>query len=281
MVEEKDLSQIWIPNFHSMCPATTTLSAKMLAIDQLYERLTENKQPVADTKKPHMIITIGAPGSGKSTMTKSLIENWCNESISSYVWLDWDNVLDYFATGANLRNVSDIRGNPTNTGAAYGWEFCINKMGYITHEVFIKILDKRFNLVVQVHDHQLLIDAQCHEYVCTLFYVAVSIETAKRRAAIRAFETGRFIEPASEKNGWGWHPIIENTWYRHRIRAPFFACWADNFILINNEQDNFKPKKSDFIQLSPHPKLLAGQNWHDVIDGLISAISHIHGEKDF
>ena len=154
----------------------------------------------------------------------------------------------------------------------------------IIHLVISKLLKSNYNLILNVHNYEIIIDAQLNGYFCILVYVAVSKSVAVKRTNDRAFETGKFLLD-------GWEKTID--WYlkEYREKAVWYALWADRFVVVNNNINNYYPKANDFKILITHPtnattnattnnkktkKNINISNWRTHIKKLYSAIDNVH-----
>jgi hypothetical protein len=273
----KQAAHLWIPDVSTLCPPMSEVETIERA-DELYTRLIRGKKPVPEDKSPHMVLTIGTAGAGKSTLARKMVEYKSGIPLSAYIELDFDALIDDTPLGADLRNMKDMNGVKTGIGAAHGWVNCIDSASGYGNMVFNRLMAERYNIIVHTHDHRSLIMAQVHGYVCTLMYVAISVETAIKRAGKRAEELGRYIPGGTAKDGWGWQPSVVAFWNRYRYQAPFFAMWADSFVVVSNERDNYEPKKDDFAAYVTHPPLEPDDEWNLVANGLFYAIAEAHGE---
>jgi predicted ABC-type ATPase len=264
---------LWIGDPTNFCPTTTDKN-----IDMVFKLLTAGKKPAAANVPPHIVMTIGPPGAGKSTIARQFLMHWSDMKEDNYVELDADLILDYLPQGEQLRNLPDILGRPTGVGAAYGWDDCIGNVEGITSAIFFRLLEERYYIIYHSHYHMHLIEIGCAGYVSTLLYVAVSRETALRRVAARAKETGRFLRPAMESNGWGWENAVMRMWYTYRNWAPWYALWADNLGIVNNDRDGHEFVKEDFKSYLSHPTE-PGVDWTQIVSGLWHAIGAVHGPE--
>jgi hypothetical protein len=272
---EPTMPPLWIGDPTNFCPTTTDKN-----IDMVFNLLTAGKKPAAaNDPPPHIVMTIGPPGAGKSTITRQFVKHWSEMKEDNYVELDADLILDYLPEGGRLRNLPDMLGRPTGVGAAYGWDDCIGKVEAITSAVFFRLLEKRYYIIYHSHYYMHLIEMAHAGYVSTLLYVAVSRETALRRAAARAKETGRFLRPgAMESNGWGWEDTVMWMWHNYRNWAPWYALWADNLGVVNNDRDGHEFVKEDFKSYLSHPTE-PGANWTQYVGALWRVIREVHGPE--
>jgi energy-coupling factor transporter ATP-binding protein EcfA2 len=247
------------------------------ARDVIFKKLTAGKKPMPDSEQPHLVLTIGPPGAGKSTLARKFVAACIKEKAGNYVELDTDEILDYLSEGDKFRNLSNFNGRLTGVGAAYGWADCIDRVQWPANMVVFLLLEKRYNIIVHTHNKTLLYESQYYDYVSTLLYVAVSCETALRRASSRAFQLGRFLRPATEENHWGWENVVKNMWKNYKYQTPWYSLWADNLVTVNNDRDDHAFVAKDFIGYNTHPPIPEGCSWISNMIGLQTAIQEAHG----
>ena len=273
-------SAVWITNPSTLCPNITTDKEITEYANLVFKHITKNK--TVATKVPQLIIPIGAPGAGKSTIIKALIDEHSDVKINNYVDFDIDNLLDYISIGNstimdNFKNIPDMDGKKSKIGYAYGWEECMEKIsGKIVHLVILKLLKSNYNLIMNIHNYyEIIIDAQLKGYFCILVYVAVSKPVAIKRANDRAFETGKFLK-------YGWDKTIDSYLSEYREKAVWYALWADRFVVVNNNINNYYPTANDFKILITHPsntKEPTILNWRTHVKKMYSAIDKVNFSK--
>ncbi len=264
---------VWIGDPQEAC-ARPTDEERNQTMEMMFRRLTEGKKPAKKNQSPHMILSIGPPGSGKSTVTRSLAISLSSEPVGNYVEFDFDTLGEQDGSLDKARNLTDLEGRPTGIGYAFAWLACDTSVAY-GDSLLQRLMEGRYNLMLQSHDQRVLMDAHWLGYTCTLLYVAVSEETAVRRAGKRAEEVGRFQRPATAENAWGWKSQIARTWGLYRRQAPWYALWADTFVVVNNDVDGQFPTVADFVVLDPHRPSGTG-GWGEAVGEMQAAIEDAH-----
>jgi predicted ABC-type ATPase len=260
--------QNWVPDPGRIC-GELTADEQDAAAKYALEDLFAGKAPVAAESRPHALFTIGAPGSGKSTVAMALVRVMGAHPAESYVVLDYDALIKYHPRFRDTWRVPDVFGRPTEVGYALGWMRCIDALDDLGQVLHRKIFTERYNVVVQTHAHDGMIAAQLAGYDVTLLYVGVPLGLAVHRARKRAVETGRFLAPTLEIQD----RHIEQTWARYKRHAPWYGLWADEVIVAKNDRDGAPPSKhGDFAYINPH------EAWPGSITKMMAAIASAHDE---
>ena len=168
--------------------------------------------------------------------------------------LDADKLLDYLPIGDDIKDIPDIYGKKTGIGYAFGWSECMDTLGRtkLLATVISKIFKSNYNLVLNSHYFNDIINAQLNGYFCILVYVIAAKQIAKDRAKIRAEELGRFFS-LNYNNAFGWDISIEHYLKTYREQAVWYSLWADRFVIVKNNKNNKFPQKNDFKILVTHP----------------------------
>jgi len=245
----------WIANPSDLCPVPTNEHINEY-INIIYKNITKGKTP-SIKQCPQLIYPIGPPGAGKSTIIENLVEHHSDIKYSNYVQFDVDKLLDYLPIGENIRNIPDINGNKTNIGYAFGWKECMNKLSNTNLIILVigKILKANYNLILNMHYPNILIDAQLNGYFCILVYVLVSKPVATKRVKERATELGRMFSIKGD-NIYGWAQSIDFMLNDYKEKAVWYSLWADRFVIVNNSGNKF-PEKKDFKIIVSNPNT----NW--------------------
>lgn len=241
----------WIANPSDLCPTPTNDTINEY-INIIYKNITKGKTP-SIKQCPQLIIPIGAPGAGKSTIIKNLVDFHSDINYSNYVQFDVDKLLDYLPIGNNMFNIPDINGNKTNIGYAFGWKECMDKLSKtpLIDLVIKKILKSNYNLILNIHYPNIIIDAQLNGYFCILVYILVSRTIATKRVRDRAIKLGRIFS-LNKKNIYGWEESIGHMLNDYKEKAVWYSLWVDRFVVVNNNNNNKFPEKKDFKIIMSH-----------------------------
>lgn len=240
----------WIDNPSKLCPDPTNNDIEKY-IQIIYKAITKGK-PHAVTQAPQLIMPIGPPGAGKSTIIESMINYHSDINYDNYVQFDIDKILDYLPIGKDINNIPDINGNRTGIGYAHGWEECNKKLQNteLIPTIINKLFKANYNIILNIHYYDFLINAQLNGYFCILVYVFVSKPVANERVKKRAKDIGRFFSTSS-KYSYGWASIIDSMLTNYREKAVWYSLWADRFVIVNNNKKKYTDK-NDFKITTPH-----------------------------
>jgi hypothetical protein len=273
-------AHLWMGVANSLCPPMDEKSTAEAA-DTIFRKLTAGKTPAAKGVSPHLVLTMGPPGAGKSTVALDLVRHCSDTPPDKYVVLDHDSVLDLLPVGEKIRHMPDVTGaRASGVGAAYGWSVCLDVVGAAAQRVYRRLVDAKYSIILHSHNPEDLVDAQCGGYVCTVLYVVVTPEKAISRAAARAPAEGRFLWPASAENAFGWDRVVPNLWRRYVRMAAWFSLWADNIAIVNNQQDNKTFAKSDFQLYETHTPPGSAAEWWAPVHALVAEIMRAHAAAE-
>lgn len=268
----------WIGNPFDICKPLSDAELKEAA-QKMEDDLLKGKTPMKKDAMPHFIQSIGTPGSGKSTVTNlatAIIHKWNDDWHSdNYVVLDFDALMKYHPRTKDVWSIPDMLGKPTGIGFAQGWTKCEDFLTPLMQKFVDKVIELRYNMIVQSHQFTTMIDAKMHGYACTLVYVAAPLELAQQRARRRALTTGMFLSVTLARQD----EFIEERAKWYRTHSPWYALWADHFIAVKNDSDDHLPSPDDFFVLSPHE--IDGDTapgvWVRALQRVYAAIEHVHG----
>jgi len=275
----KKNKKVWIANPSNLCPVPNNNKVSEY-VNIIYKNITNGKQPSVN-KLPQLIIPIGTPSSGKSTILEYLVKEHSDIDFKDYVYFDTDKLLDYLPIGENIQNIPDINGNKTGIGYAFGWSECMDKLSrtQIVPLLINKILRSNYNFILNTHYFNVIIDAQLNGYFCILVYVLVTKKIAKERATNRAQELGRFFS-LNYNNAFGWSESIQYYLKTYKEQAVWYSLWADRLVIVKNNKNNTFPKKNDFKIIITHPNGHSKKNnWKIHIKKIYNMIETLSFEK--
>lgn len=207
-----------------------TVDAKEMkkALAEARRDILAGKKPVPAKTRPHLLITIGAPGAGKSTVADKAVD------ATNYVVIDIDVAVKYHPRYQNVWSAPDVvTGKPTGVGFTTTYMTCNDGLDDMMERIFYDLISAkgpRYNIILQSHAQGHLIDAKSVGYRVTLLFVGVPLEVATQRSRERALKTGKFLAPtlaAQDK-------IVEKMWSQYLQMAVWFGMWADEFLVANN-----------------------------------------------
>lgn len=218
---------------HELCAVTSEEVEE--AMKTARRDLLQGKKPVAAGKKPHLIITIGAPGAGKSTVAEAVA---AERGDGDYVTIDLDVAVKYHPRAKGMWNApSAVTGKPTGVGLTTSYFTCNLQLEDVLISIYEDLIaaDKarpRYNIVLQSHTQVNLIDAKLAGFRTTLLFVGAPLETAIQRSRQRAIDTGKFLAPTLRAQD----EIVYSMWMLYRTTAAWYGLWADEFLVADNGQ---------------------------------------------
>jgi predicted kinase len=228
------------------------------ALKNAYNELTAKHHPVrGQNQVPEFILTIGAPGAGKHTISKIYIEQFGKYPADNYVTLDFDAAIKYHPDFNNIWDISTAY-NTTAPGVAFTttWKTCNSKLSSMLWDLAEKLMDRGFNIIMQSHEQKRLVNAKMHGYNTILLFVGAPLAISIERAQQRAISTGKFLEPTLEAQ----KELIDNKWTTYRYYAPYYAMWADELVVVSNHKPDVNNAK--FKNINPHDASL-GNTWDE------------------
>lgn len=251
-------NKFWIYNPADYIRAHISETEEKKLINRILEEITKNKKPV---QNPHLLVTLGAPGSGKSTIAQLFIKKHNKEDANNYVELDYDLLAKYHPDFGNVLNIPTIgKKKLKDVGYALGTRDTMYLMHRLGYEIELYLFNNKYNIILQSHNMDCLPLSFSKGYVSSLLYIYTNLEIAKKRALDRAFKTGKFLSDTLK----GQDQIIEDTFYRYEYMAPWYALWANEFYIVSN--NGKLPEYNDFILFNPH------RQWPDSINDMYGGI---------
>lgn len=218
---------------HDLCTVTPDEVEK--AMKTARRDLLRGKKPVAAGKDPHLIITIGAPGAGKSTVAEAVA---AERGDGDYVTIDLDVAVKYHPRVKGMWNApSAVTGKSTGVGLTTSYFTCNLQLEDVLIGIYEDLIaaDKagpRYNIVLQSHTQINLIDAKLAGFRTTLLFVGAPAETVIQRSRQRAVDTGKFLAPTLRAQD----EIVYSMWMLYRTTAAWYGLWADEFLVADNGQ---------------------------------------------
>ena len=191
------------------------------------------KKPVAAGKQPHILVTIGAPGVGKSTVAAAVAKS---RGHGDYVIIDIDVAVKYHPRYYKIWNTpNEMTGKPTGVGITQGYWTCNAPLEDIMTQLYDDILhssENRYNIILQSHSQINLIGAKLAGYRTTLLFVGAPLKTVIKRSRNRAVETGKFLTATLSSQD----EVVSSMWMLYRTTAAWYGLWADEFLVANNSR---------------------------------------------
>lgn len=195
--------------------------------------LVKGKKPVPKGQTPHLLLTIGAPGSGKHTLAAAIAAGK-----GDYVIIDVDAAVKYHPRYRGLWKLPDaVTGAATSVGSTSTWFMCGNALFNIFGPIVNDFMEKpgaKYNIVLLTHDQIPLINAKLAGYRVTLLYVGVPLSVAVARSRSRAVKTGKFLTSTLERQT----EVVESMWEYYKRTAAWYGLWADEFLVADNRQES-------------------------------------------
>jgi predicted ABC-type ATPase len=203
--------------------------------------LLTGKVPVAEGTPPHLLLTIGAPGSGKSTVAAAVA---ADRGDGDYVTIDLDTAVKYHPRYKDIWSApSALTGRSTMIGFTLSYIACNATLEDMLIRIYEEIVfndGPRFNVILQSHAQVNIILAKLAGYRVSLLYVGTPLAVARKRSRTRAAETGKFLAPTLAVQD----DVVESNWVDYRLSAVWYGMWADEFIVVDNRRE-FLTNKAD------------------------------------
>lgn len=211
-------------------------------------KYTLGKKP---QKHPHVIFMMGSPGSGKTTVSKQILEKLPNKN--QYVYSNADDIvpeLPQFKKGINLQPVKGR--TKKKLASTHIFSDCLTIASYINDNIEQIILKKRLNALFDYPGSVIdnLARFKAAKYDTTLVYVHNTNKNVLQRVEKRAFETGLFIDP----------DLILNAKKYLELNFPLYAQLVDKVIFCDNS--GTKPKCRTYN----NPSRIRESTWRKLIN---------------
>lgn len=223
----------WVDPYSAYSDCDVSPAEFDAALAAARKELLGNKKPVPAGEEPHLLITIGAPGAGKSTVSEAVAGS---RGGGDYVTIDLDVAVKYHPRYRNIWAApSAVTGKPTPVGFTLSYLACNAPLEDILLRIYEDIVygeGPRYNIILQSHSHINIILAKHAGYRVTLLFVGAPLEIAKARSRTRAVDTGKFLAPNLAIQD----EVVESMWVDYRTTAAWYGLWADEFLVADNRR---------------------------------------------
>jgi predicted ABC-type ATPase len=193
--------------------------------DKLYKKYSKELKKKKE-KVPVAILIGGVPASGKSTLAKKLKKKYKN-----YVFLEEDDVMKDIKSFQDGLNLVDISGKHTGVGTTRAFVECSGIYNNLANDIYGKATDKGLSHIESSPRTYTLIPLLKKKGYKVIYYDIWNDEAPKRREE-RALRTGKFIG---------------NNWVQLESIYEFGGLWADEVILIHNDEEK-KFSRDEYIR---------------------------------
>jgi predicted ABC-type ATPase len=197
-------------------------------------KILKGKKPQNTDLKPKFYVTIGAPGSGKSTLINHIAKKFNPEL--DFVSIDLDLAVEFHPRYRNLWSAeSAVNNGNANIGYTLTRQICNDNLEGMMESIFYDIIQSntRHNIILQTQDLNSIILARSVGYEVNLAFIGVKLETAIRRSKLRAITTGKFLAPNIHMQ----NQIVEEMWNDYKYNTSWYSLWTDNVFIIDNNKD--------------------------------------------
>ena len=221
--------------------------------------------PPVKTGLPHLIITIGAPGSGKSTVAGKVAAT--REKGKQYIVIDYDLAVKYHPRFNDIWDMADVDSKPSGVGWSLGYITCNQVLEEILANLFQDLIEAplKYNIILQSHSQVDLVHAKINGYRTTLLFVGTPLPVALQRSRTRAVTTGKFLAPTLRAQD----HIVTDMWKYYAMSVPWYGLWADEFIVADNRKDDSGASAvSNIVSVQMHACDTPGKNiqtWYELL----------------
>lgn len=204
------------------------------ALKQAKKKLIHGKKPQNPDVKPKFYVTIGAPGSGKSTLIQHIAHKLNPEL--DFVSIDLDLAIEFHPRYKSMWSAdSAVNNSKTNIGFTLTRQICNDNLEGMMESIFYEIMkdNTRHNVIIQTQDLDSIILARSLDYEINMVFVGVSLDKAIKRSKIRAIKTGKFLAPNIHVQ----NRIVEEMWNDYKYNTAWYGLWVDNVYIIDNNVD--------------------------------------------
>lgn len=248
MSSKQWLSYLDITTFCDLTAKELDAAAKKARADIL-----KNAKPIPKGTTPTIVVTVGAPGSGKSTVGKLVAESYANNFIS----IDLDLAVKYHPRFNNLWNFPDaLTGKATGVGIIETHNLCTSELSGMMEVVIDEIIAmQKYNIILQAYvSMKGLKQFSMKKYNVVALCVGVPLKIAQERAWSRSLKTGQFFERTrAEQN-----EFIKAVWSMYPEDAMWDSLLVDEVLVVSNKNTTTDPKQlkkfimSSLQRFDPH-----------------------------
>ena len=205
-----------------------------IAIAKAKRALITDKKPQIAGLKPKFYVTIGAPGSGKSTLINHIVHKF--DPDLDFIIIDLDLAVDYHPRYMSIwSSESAVDSRKTNIGYTLSRQICNDSLEGIMNAIFYDIIkdNLRYNVIFQTQDLNSIILARSAGYEINLVFIGVKLDTAIQRSKTRALKTGKFLAA----NLYMQNQVVTDMWVDYKYNTAWYSLWSDNTYIIDNNKD--------------------------------------------
>lgn len=265
----------WLVDPETTCQVTK--EEWSAALERARGEIIPRELPKKSGDPPEFILTLGAQGSGKSTVAMAYVERHGRFPVETYAHLDFDVAVRYHPRFRNVWSLPDVLGRRPGPGSARAWRLCDEALQGLLTKVAYELMDAGHNVVLQSHSPERLIEARERGYRTVCLFVGAPLGLCVERARSRALATGMFLAPTLETQ----RGHVAQTWNRLRCMAPYYATWADELAVVANGRPGVSPKSAvkdavrgpplDWALFGPDGEVLRGEEQRSPIRALFEA----------
>lgn len=179
---------------------------------------------------PRSVYTMGAPGSGKSSVSQLLIRAPPFSAGADFISIDLDEAIKYHPRYRGVYLLPDLDGQATAAGLASAYHVYNQQMEEVVFPIINELGGAGYDLLLNQVGARGLRDGKRHGHLTTLLFVGAPVAVAQARVRSRAVETGRFLERSLAAQA----RRVADWWRGDLILAPWYALWADEFYVADN-----------------------------------------------
>lgn len=203
------------------------------AIKKMTAFLVQGKKPVRYSPsgpRPHAIMVMG--GDPLRVMAalrdKSKAALLCEGAPESYACLDVSVALQFHPQARSMWKIKDVQGRAVDAKNSSVWLQLEAEFSQLCVMVLVNLLERGYNVVVEMTDKSSVVWVDRHGYKTTLLYVTTPFELELKDSVARAERTGMFVGRTLKRH-------TDN--HAHAMRAmaeeaPFTALLVDKVATV-------------------------------------------------